>query len=85
MRVGRIALSHNIQSLSADFNCTVTEPAYVNEILDALARDHAAISQRLLYVEQLFPYDIENISSTFAHFHRASRFFWMRARMIGVW
>jgi L-alanine-DL-glutamate epimerase-like enolase superfamily enzyme len=60
VRVGRIALAHNISALSADFNCTVTELAYVNDVLDILLRDHAAISQCLLYVEQPFPYDIEH-------------------------
>jgi L-alanine-DL-glutamate epimerase-like enolase superfamily enzyme len=59
IRVGRIAQQHNVEALSADFNCTVTDPQYVNKILDALKRDHPTTSDRLLYVEQPFPYDLE--------------------------
>ena len=32
--VGAIAIEENLEWLTADFNCTVTEPTYVNEILD---------------------------------------------------
>lgn len=45
--------------LSADFNCTVREPAYVNEILDRLERDEPQIFNMILYVEQPFAYDLE--------------------------
>ena len=44
---------------SADFNCTVSDPAYVNEILDRLARDERPIFDAILYVEQPFAYDLE--------------------------
>lgn len=57
--VGRIAIEHNVVWLTTDFNCTVTDPAYVNEILDRLMRDHPRIYQMILYVEQPFPYDLE--------------------------
>jgi L-alanine-DL-glutamate epimerase-like enolase superfamily enzyme len=60
IRVGRIAIDHDVLSLSADFNCTVTDPLYVAEVLDALKSDHPRIFDRLLYVEQPFPYDLEN-------------------------
>jgi hypothetical protein len=46
-------------ALSADFNCTVTDPAYVNEILDQLEGEYPAINDLVLYVEQPFPYDLE--------------------------
>jgi len=59
MRVGRIARSHGVQWLSADFNCTVREPAYVIDILDRLERDEPGIFQMITYVEQPFPYDLE--------------------------
>jgi L-alanine-DL-glutamate epimerase-like enolase superfamily enzyme len=59
IRVGRIGLGKGVKWLSADFNCTVGEPAYVNEILDRLAKDEPAISDMVLYVEQPFPYDLE--------------------------
>ena len=58
--VGEIALAHAVFWLSADFNCTVTAPAYVNDILDRLMLDHPRIYQTILYVEQPFPYDLEN-------------------------
>jgi L-alanine-DL-glutamate epimerase-like enolase superfamily enzyme len=57
--VGRIGRAFGVQWLSADFNCTVHEPAYVNDILDRLARDEPATFDMLLYVEQPFPYDLE--------------------------
>jgi L-alanine-DL-glutamate epimerase-like enolase superfamily enzyme len=59
IRVGKIAIQQDIRALSADFNCTVTDPASVSDILDHLKHDHAAISDRLLYVEQPFPYDLD--------------------------
>jgi L-alanine-DL-glutamate epimerase-like enolase superfamily enzyme len=58
-RVGRLGLARGVAHLSADFNCTVREPAYVNDILDRLARDEPAVFAAILYVEQPFPYDLE--------------------------
>src|SRR5262249_60128881 len=34
VEVGRIAMNSGVDWLSADFNCTVAEPGYVNDILD---------------------------------------------------
>jgi len=59
IRVGRIALTQQVEWLSADFNCTVEEPVYVNEILDRLSADHPKVFEKLLYVEQPFPYYLE--------------------------
>jgi L-alanine-DL-glutamate epimerase-like enolase superfamily enzyme len=59
-RVGRIALARGVRHLSADFNCMVTEPAYVNNILDRLAAEAPEIDRLLLYVEQPFPYELED-------------------------
>ena len=59
VRVGRIGFAGGVRWLSADFNCTVKEPAYVNEIMDRLLRDEPEIYARTLYVEQPFPYDLE--------------------------
>ena len=59
VRVGRIGIEEGIDWLSADFNCTVTEPAYVNAILDRLLREHPRIYGMILYVEQPFRYDLE--------------------------
>ncbi len=60
VEVGRIALERHSDHLSADFNCTVKTPEYVNDILDRLLAEHPAIYNLILYVEQPFPYDLEN-------------------------
>lgn len=59
VRVGKIALENDILWLSSDFNCTVTEPAYVNDILDRLIAELPRIYQMILYVEQPFPYNLQ--------------------------
>jgi len=59
VKVGHIAIQHDVLWLTADFNCTVTDPAYVNRILDKLIREQPRIHQMILYVEQPFPYDLE--------------------------
>ena len=59
VHVGRIAVEKDVPWLTADFNCTVSEPAYVNDILDRLVDEHPAIYGKILYVEQPFPYDLE--------------------------
>jgi L-alanine-DL-glutamate epimerase-like enolase superfamily enzyme len=60
IKVGKIAIEMNVLWLSADFNCTVKDPAYVIEILDRLVTEYPRIYGMLLYVEQPFPYDLEN-------------------------
>ena len=57
--VGEIALRYGCEALSPDFNCQVREPEYVNAILDRLKAEHPAIFDRIAYVEQPFPYDLE--------------------------
>ena len=59
VQVGSLAIEVGVQWLSADFNCTVTDPAYVTGILDRLLREQPRIYGMLLYVEQPFPYDLE--------------------------
>ncbi len=59
LRVGKIAIADHVDWLSADFNCTVREPSYVNEILDRLRDEAPRLFGMLLYVEQPFPYDLE--------------------------
>lgn len=59
VRVGDLAVAHNVTWLTADFNCTVSEPEYVNAILDRLRDEHPRTYGMLLYVEQPFPYDLE--------------------------
>ncbi|MBN1419151.1 MAG: mandelate racemase/muconate lactonizing enzyme family protein [Planctomycetes bacterium] len=59
LRVGEIAARRGADWLTADFNCTVTEPAYVDRILDRLRDDRPRIYGMILYVEQPFPYDLE--------------------------
>ncbi|MEZ5305062.1 MAG: hypothetical protein R3F11_31125 [Verrucomicrobiales bacterium] len=58
-RIGAICEQENVTWLTADFNCTVEDPAYVNEILDRLKGEAPRTYQRILYVEQPFPYDLE--------------------------
>jgi len=58
-KIGAIAQTTGVKWLTADFNCTVKEPAYVNEILDRLTSEHPELAARILYVEQPFPYDLE--------------------------
>jgi hypothetical protein len=59
VKVGEIALENGVLWLTSDFNCTVTDPAYVNDILDRLMVEHPRIYQMILYVEQPFPYELE--------------------------
>ena len=61
-KVGQIALEEGAEHLSADFNCTVREPAYVNRILDRFADEHPRLSSMILYVEQPFPYELEELN-----------------------
>jgi L-alanine-DL-glutamate epimerase-like enolase superfamily enzyme len=57
--VGDISNRMAVDWLTADFNCTVTNPSYVNEILDRLLVDNPLTYAKILYVEQPFPYDLE--------------------------
>jgi L-alanine-DL-glutamate epimerase-like enolase superfamily enzyme len=59
VKVGQIAIEHGAQWLTTDFNCTVADPQYVNDILDKLVLDQPRIYGMILYVEQPFPYDLE--------------------------
>jgi L-alanine-DL-glutamate epimerase-like enolase superfamily enzyme len=59
LSVGEIAHAMDVEYLSTDFNCTVTYPDYVNQILDLLKLEHKQIWNKILYVEQPFPYDLE--------------------------
>lgn len=57
--IGDICEEMDVDWLTTDFNCMVTDPAYVNGILDELKDDAPRTYQRILYVEQPFPYDLE--------------------------
>lgn len=59
IEVGKIADKYNVKYLSPDFNCLVKEPEYVNSILDELKEIAPDVFDKLLYVEQPFPYDLE--------------------------
>ena len=58
-KIGMIAQEEGVTWLTTDFNCTVEDPAYVNEILDRLKLSDPVTYQKILYVEQPFPYDLE--------------------------
>jgi len=57
--IGKLAEECGVTWLTTDFNCTVTDPEYVNGILDKLKDEQPRIYQAILYVEQPFPYDLE--------------------------
>ncbi|MCY2951769.1 MAG: hypothetical protein NTU53_07295 [Planctomycetota bacterium] len=59
LRVGNIAIQQQADWLSTDFNCTVSNVQYVNNILDRLRDHHPRIYAMILYVEQPFPYDLQ--------------------------
>jgi L-alanine-DL-glutamate epimerase-like enolase superfamily enzyme len=59
VKAGTISVENGVLWLTADFNCTVTDPGYVNEILDRLVTEHPRIYGMILYVEQPFPYELE--------------------------
>ena len=59
VRIGKIADEYDVDWLCTDFNCTVETVEYVNDILDRLLADHPKTYQKILYVEQPFPYDLE--------------------------
>ncbi|TLD71009.1 hypothetical protein FEM03_08815 [Phragmitibacter flavus] len=59
-RIAALGFPMGVRWLSADFNCTVRDPAYVNDILDKLLRDEPEIYARTLYVEQPFAYELEH-------------------------
>ncbi len=58
LNVGRIAVEEDVEWLTADFNCTVTDPAYVNEMLDRLRDEQPRLHGMILYVEQPFPHEL---------------------------
>ncbi len=58
-QVGRIGIDEGVDWLTADFNCTVTEPDYVNDILDRMLVEEPRLYGMILYVEQPFPYDLK--------------------------
>lgn len=59
LKIGEICREENVTWLTTDFNCTVTDPSYVNDILDRLKNEDPVTYQKILYVEQPFPYDLE--------------------------
>ncbi len=60
LEVGAIAIENGVDWLTADFNCTVRDTAYVNDILDRLLLAYPRLYGMILYVEQPFPYDLPN-------------------------
>jgi L-alanine-DL-glutamate epimerase-like enolase superfamily enzyme len=59
IKTGQIGLAGGVEWFSADFNCTVETPDYVNDMLDRVRSEFPALDARILYVEQPFPYDLE--------------------------
>jgi L-alanine-DL-glutamate epimerase-like enolase superfamily enzyme len=59
LRVGRLGRTHRVRALTVDFNGTVHDPEYVNDILDRLNRDEAELYEMIEFVEQPFPADLD--------------------------
>lgn len=59
VQVGDIAVEEGCDWLSLDFNCTCGAVDYVNEMLDRLRAEHPRLFGMVLYVEQPFPYELE--------------------------
>ena len=59
--VGSVGMPLGVKHLSADFNCTVQDVDYVNQILDRLKVEHRATWDSILYVEQPFPHELEKL------------------------
>ncbi|GDY17593.1 hypothetical protein LBMAG55_09160 [Verrucomicrobiota bacterium] len=57
--VAAVGLPRGVELFTADFNCTVTDPAYVNAVLDRVKAALPELWSRLSYVEQPFPYELE--------------------------
>jgi L-alanine-DL-glutamate epimerase-like enolase superfamily enzyme len=88
VKVGQIGADEGADWLSADFNCTVREPQYVNDALDRLMRDHPRVYGMILYVEQPFPYelkehpiDVHSVSSRKPLFMDESAHDWLLIRL----
>jgi L-alanine-DL-glutamate epimerase-like enolase superfamily enzyme len=62
VNVGAMAVEEDVDWLTSDFNCTVEDPDYVNAVLDRLKWEHPRLYGMILYVEQPFPYDLEEHS-----------------------
>jgi L-alanine-DL-glutamate epimerase-like enolase superfamily enzyme len=59
LKVARIGFSRGVDHLSADFNCTAPSVSYVNEVLGRARVEFPECYERISYVEQPFPYDLE--------------------------
>lgn len=57
--VGKVADDKGVSHLTADFNCMVADPSYVINILNRLSSEHPGTFDKILYVEQPFPYDLD--------------------------
>jgi hypothetical protein len=79
VRVGTIAMTI-IVWLAPDFNCTVTDPAYVNGSSITLSSTRI---QMILYVEQPF-IDLERTHIAIPPSRRASRCSWTKALTTGA-
>ncbi|WPJ96746.1 hypothetical protein SH580_03380 [Coraliomargarita algicola] len=57
--IGHLGMELGVRWLCADYNCTAPDAAYVNAMLDKLRVDAPRVYGMLLYVEQPFPYELE--------------------------
>ncbi|MCJ8329797.1 MAG: mandelate racemase/muconate lactonizing enzyme family protein [Lentisphaeria bacterium] len=58
VKISQIGKDNGAHWTCTDFNCTVEDPQYVNDILDKLQQEHPELYDMILYVEQPFPYEL---------------------------
>jgi len=57
--IGQMGIEMGVHWLCADYNCTAPDTDYVNAMLDRLRIEAPQVHGMLLYVEQPFPYELE--------------------------
>ncbi|KKL84608.1 hypothetical protein LCGC14_1963040 [marine sediment metagenome] len=65
VKVGKLAIAEDVDWLTADFNCTVSDPAYVNDILDRLVAEQPRIYGMVLYVDGAAVTDVDTDDATY--------------------
>ena len=82
--VAAIAIESGVRWLSADFNCTVRDPAYVIEILDRLLNEAPRAYGMLFMSNSHSPMNLRNTALMCMEYPHANLSFWMKARTIGA-
>ena len=83
LSIGEISHEMSVDHLTADFNCTVTDPNYVIEILDRLKREVPRLTIEFYMSSNLFPMTWKEIRLMCTKFHLGSPYLWTKAPMTG--